>query len=403
MNPRSPSRIVGLVGSMVPYHHARWQAFAMEALASCSLITLTDKDEFSVLEFASKGAAYDLKVLFPGQSARSITPGAILAAISTQLDSLRPDCVCLNGYASPMALGALLWCLRHRVPAVMMSESTPWDEARVNWREWLKSRVVSACAAGLVGAQSHAKYLASLGLNPSRIHLGYDVVDNNHFSEGAIAARKDQAATKRALGLPDRYFFACARFTPKKNLSRLLQAYQQYRQTAALPPWELVLAGAGPGGEELTALAQTLGIAEFVHFVGPKSYQELPAYYGLAGGFIHASTTEQWGLVVNEAMASGLPVLVSSRCGCAEHLVLDGANGYTFDPFIVDSIAESMRNLVAHEKDLEAWGQKSQSIMETWAPSTFANGLVQAVLSASPRPARAGLFDRALIRGLAYR
>ena len=400
----SSHRVVGLVGSMVPYHHARWQAFTVTSQTSCTLLTLTDKDEFSVLEFSSKGAAYALQVLFPGRPARSLKPGDILSAVAAKLDALNPSCVCLNGYASPLALGALLWCLRRGVPAVMLSESTPWDEARVGWKEWLKSRAVRSCSSALVGGPSHAEYLTSLGLAANQISLGYDAVDNDHFIKGAVAARKDPAAIKRALDLPDQYFFACARFTPKKNLSRLLQGYKSYRQTAGASAWDLVLAGSGPGGDELVALAHSLGISKFVHFVGPKPYDELPAYYALAGGFIHASTTEQWGLVVNEAMACGLPVLVSSRCGCADNLVQDGINGYTFDPFSPNSIAESMRTLVAHEKDLAAWGKASQSIVADWSPSRFAAGLVQAVSRATrmSRP-RAGLITRLLIKGMAHR
>jgi glycosyltransferase involved in cell wall biosynthesis len=404
MQHLSSHRVVGLVGSMVPYHHARWQAFAVESQAQCSLLTLTDKDEFSVLEFASQDAAYAVEVLFPGRPARSIKPGAILSAIAAKLDEIQPSCVCLNGYASALALGALLWCQRRGVPTVMMSESTPWDETRVAWKEWLKSLAVSSCSAALVGGRSHAEYLVSLGLPADRISLGYDAVDNAHFASRAAIARKDEASVRKELGLPDRYFFACARFTPKKNLVRLLQGYHQYRQTALSSPWDLVLAGSGPGGEELTAMASSLGITDSVHFVGPKSYQELPAYYGLASGFIHVSTTEQWGLVVNEAMASGLPVLVSSRCGCADNLVQDGMNGYTFDPFFTNCIAEGMRTLVAREKDLAAWGKNSQAIVAGWSPSRFAGGMIQAVSQATrSRPTRAGLLSRAIIRGMVYR
>src|SRR5207247_9937771 len=73
----------------------------------------------------------------------------------------------------------------------------------------------------------------------------------------------------------------------------------------------------------------TLNLNEHVHLPGFKPYDELPAYYALANAFVHASTTEQWGLVVNEAIASGLPVIVSNRCGCAPELV--NGNGFNFD------------------------------------------------------------------------
>src|SRR5215475_6180738 len=74
----------------------------------------------------------------------------------------------------------------------------------------------------------------------------------------------------------------------------------------------------------------TLNLNEYVHLPGFRHYDELPVYYALANAFVHASTIEQWGLVVNEAIASGLPVIVSNRCGCAPELV--NGNGFTFDP-----------------------------------------------------------------------
>ena len=82
---------------------------------------------------------------------------------------------------------------------------------------------------------------------------------------------------------------------------------------------------------------------------GFKQYDELPIYYGLAGAFIHASTTEQWGLVVNEAMAAGLPVIVSERCGCAPDLVENGRNGFTFDPYDVDALTHLMLKMALWE------------------------------------------------------
>ncbi len=72
---------------------------------------------------------------------------------------------------------------------------------------------------------------------------------------------------------------------------------------------------------------------------GFKPYDELPVYYALANAFVHASTSEQWGLVVNEAIATGLPVIVSNRCGCAPELV--NGNGFTFDPTNEDELTDA--------------------------------------------------------------
>jgi glycosyltransferase involved in cell wall biosynthesis len=108
---------------------------------------------------------------------------------------------------------------------------------------------------------------------------------------------------------------------------------------------------------------------------GFKQYPELPVYYGLASAFIHASTSEPWGLVVNEAMASGLPVVVSNRCGCAPDLVCDGRNGYTFDPRNVGQLAELMLRISIPGPHLSTMSNASAEIISTWGLSRFAHGL----------------------------
>jgi 1,2-diacylglycerol 3-alpha-glucosyltransferase len=95
---------------------------------------------------------------------------------------------------------------------------------------------------------------------------------------------------------------------------------------------DLVVCGDGDLRPRLHALARELGLEQRVHWPGFVQYPDLPVYYALADAFILASTIEPWGLVVNEAMACGLPVLVSDRCGCAPDLVPEGQNGFTFKP-----------------------------------------------------------------------
>ena len=134
--------------------------------------------------------------------------------------------------------------------------------------------------------------------------------------------------------MPENYFLASARFIEKKNLSTLIEAYAEYRRRSsafakATADKEIAgkrrgtscFLGDGPLRETLNSQLSTLNLHEHVHLPGFKPYDELPVYYALANAFVHASTTEQWGLVVNEAIASGLPVIVSDRCGCAPELV----------------------------------------------------------------------------------
>src|SRR5439155_11820127 len=124
---------------------------------------------------------------------------------------------------------------------------------------------------------------------------------------------------------------------------------------------------------------------------GFQQYDELPAYYGLASAFIHASTVEQWGLVVNEAMAAGLPVLVSERCGCAADLVEAGVNGFTFDPWQPEALARLMLKLAASETERLRMGGASRGIIANGSAERFGEGLEGAIgWAALPRGAWLG-------------
>jgi 1,2-diacylglycerol 3-alpha-glucosyltransferase len=155
---------------------------------------------------------------------------------------------------------------------------------------------------------------------------------------------------------------------------------------------------------ELEMLRSELGLEDCIQMPGFKQYNELPSYYASAGAFIHASTTEQWGLVVNEAMASGLPVLVSNRCGCATDLVKEGVNGWTFDPTNEEQIANLMLKISSDEALRSEMGRKSQEIIANWGPDRFASGLKSAVDAALKAPRKkAGLLDRLILWGISRR
>ncbi len=114
--------------------------------------------------------------------------------------------------------------------------------------------------------------------------------------------------------------------------------------------------------------------------------------------FVHVSTSEQWGLVVNEAAASGLPVIVSDRCGCAPELVETGINGFIVDPYDVESLAGAMCRIASSGCDRVAMGMRSQEIVSRWGPETFAKSLQRAVNIALSRPKPfAGPVDRTII------
>jgi glycosyltransferase involved in cell wall biosynthesis len=166
----------------------------------------------------------------------------------------------------------------------------------------------------------------------------------------------------------------------------------------------LVLLGDGALRSSLESQIVSLALHDHVQMPGFIQYPELPAYYARAGAFIHASTSEQWGLVVNEAMASGLPVLVSHRCGCAPDLVQAGVNGFTFDPYNVEELANAILKISALNFPLSTFGDASRKINANWGPSRFASGLKAAVECAvTVGPAKSTWLQRLILKMLLRR
>lgn len=321
-------------------------------------------------------------------------------ALWALLDRQKPEVVAIPGWASREALVALNWCLRQGVPTILMSESCAHDEVRVGWKEWVKRRIIGCHSAALAGGTLHARYLKLLGMGEDQISLGYDAVDNAWFAEQSARLRSSLASSREPC------FLASARFIPKKNISRLLSAYAAYRQACGdTKPWRLVLLGDGELRVEVEKQVHELGLEPFVSMPGFLQYEELPGYYARASAFIHASTTEQWGLVVNEAMASGLPVLVSNRCGCAEDLVEEGINGFTFDPEDVQGMTAVMGRMASlPEEKLRQMGRESERIIAEWGPTRFAEGMRQAAITAAKTGAKKpSLMDRVLLKILMSR
>jgi glycosyltransferase involved in cell wall biosynthesis len=385
-----------------PYHHARCRA----AAACCSLtaIELSAVDDTYAWSPVDSAPDFARLTLFRDQDVDRKRAQDVRRLVGRALAAADPQVVAIPGWSHFGALAALLWCRQHGRPAVLMSDSARHDEPRRRVREAIKARVVRLFSSALVAGARHRDYARALGLSAGAVFDGYDVVDNRHFKDGAAAARADRGRWRVRLGLPERFFLASSRFVAKKNLLRLLDAYALYRQRSGAAAWHLVLLGEGELRPDVERRIAGLGLAGMVMLPGFVQYEALPAWYGLAGAFVHASTTEQWGLVVNEAMAAGLPVIVSERCGCAPDLVQDGVNGFTFDPYDVGRLAELMLAIAAEDCDRAAMGAASGRIIADWGPERFAHGLVQAaeVALGRPRP-RSTWLDRSLLWALLRR
>lgn len=390
-----------------PYHHARLNAAADQL--SVAGIEWSGKG-YDAWGSAATPARYNKVSLFSEATHHYPDRVQLRRAFASALDQANPDVVAVNGWNNFGSLAAANCCLERGIPMVVMSESSRQDERRTWWKEAIKRRIVGWYSAALVGGRRHVEYLVEIGMPVDRIFSGYDVVDNNYFCERARQIRNPrlrqgyggQAASenRNLCGLPKNYFLASARFIEKKNLPHLISAFAKYRQKSqedGNAAWDLVLLGDGPLRETLNSQLSTLNLHDHVHLPGFRQYDELPVYYALANAFVHASTSEQWGLVVNEAIASGLPVIVSDRCGCAPELV--NGNGFTFDPTNEDELATRLLEMASlSDQERKRLGDNSYRIAANFAPERFGQGLERAVGAAMGLPQKTfGVMDRALL------
>ncbi len=370
-----------------PYHLARLRALARSLDRSGGRLIAYETAGTQALypwQTPRDREPFEWVTLFSDAILEDLSRSACKRAMREALERDEPDAVIACGYARPESMEMLRWSRASALPAVLMSESQAIDHPRVWWKEAVKRRRVKRFASALVGGARHRDYLVSLGMSSAWISLGYNAVDSNGFAADAAAFRR---AAEGRRGLPARpYFLAVSRFAPEKNLTGLIEAYARYRREAsAETAWDLVLCGDGPAATEIESAVIASGFAGSIHRPGFLQAGALAHWYAFASAFVHPSVMEPWGLVVNEAAACGLPLLVSDRAGCVETFVPESGptTGRRFDPRDILSMSSTL-SWVANlrESDRQALGAKAAAIAREWGPERFAVGAIEALQTA---------------------
>lgn len=300
-------------------------------------------------------------------------------AVWAALSRLSPQVVMVPGYYTLPAVAAALWAKLHGRTSVLMTESASYDHVRTGWKEWCKGVVIRTLFDWAIsGGEDHVTYLRQLGFPADRIAGSYDVVDNRMYRDGVSALRNASA------GVPTPFFLFVGRLSPEKNVVAMLEAWLSYRGAGGT--WKLVLAGDGPERAALESLAAASAHAGAFTITGLKSSEELLHDYAAASAFVLPSTREPWGLVVNEAMASGLPVLVSNRCGCARDLVKEGVNGFVFDPFDTAALPALLHRMEQFGPAArEEMGRQGQRRIANYSPEQFGGEVARIVAARTAR------------------
>lgn len=310
--------------------------------------------------FADKPRPEGWPCLFPGQE--EAESNKIVKTVRETVHEQRVDVLAINGWYGKYAWPLIFFKKKLGCRIVMVSDSNRWDKPRSFWKEWAKRLLLRKVDAGFAAGTSQREYLAGLGLPADRITLGNDVVDPAPYSSIPLRSSRSESIV---IG-------TAARLIPEKNLLAALEAFMTVCRKHSPISMTWRIAGRGPEEQKIRiAVASLSAPVELVGFVG---YRDMANFYAGLDIYWQPSIYEPWGLVVNEAMASGLPVLVSDRCGCAPDLVSD-QNGWTHGIASVSQIASGLEQAIRAKASWSRFGAKSREIIANWGPDRFAEGL----------------------------
>ena len=297
------------------------------------------------------------------------------------VDALRkanPDAIVCGGYNYLASWQALRWSGRNHVPFLLWCESTAHDHRAGHLMvESLKKNFFDKCDGCIVPGTKSREYAHLMGVSPEHIFIAPNAVDNDLFASRANDAQRNAPRLRADLNLPVRYFLFAGRLVKSKGVLELLKAYGSLNQNLR-SQFGVVFAGDGPLRSELETIAKSIcpGTMNFAGFV---QRDELASYYGLADCLVFPTHSDPWGLVVNEAMACGLPVICGESAGCAADLVK--ANGRLIDSRDVDQLAHAMEQLASDVDLRRQMSRESLKIIRNYSPEICAAGIAQAALS----------------------
>ncbi len=404
-----------------PYHFARVAALKSRA-ESQTIHALEIASRTHDYQWDRSSTAVNLITLFPGAVAESVPFWRVFLNTRRTFAKLKLDVCFIPSYSPKQPLAALLAARSLGIRTVLMIDSHLGTRKSRIFGTWVKRRLVGMFDAALVGGSPQKKYVESLGLPSKNIFIGYDVVDNDFFARRASEARAQAPEMRKQYALPLRYFLSLGRFLDKKNLETLIRAYRMLLDNKSGSQTHLVMVGSGEKEADLRRLCKQLRLPVYdklaqkrgsqdedsgslipgVHFYGFRQIEENPIFYGLADAFILPSSSEEWGLVVNEAMSCGLPIVLSDRVGCAEDLLKEGLppatnhnlrwtpqlterirqNGFVFDPESVASLAEALEALDSDPILRQNMAEASRLIISEFSCEVFARNALLAAQSA---------------------
>ena len=347
-------------------------------------------DKLDIIEIAGKGSNYsfskigiqtdlDWHILFPEEAPENLNGLIIRKKLFPFLDKLNPDVIIAGAIAFPSGALAVAWGKNNKKKVIVFDDAKIGAVHRNSMVNYIKQTVYHGVDAMIYPSLDWEETGTFWNFKKEQLFYGIDVVDNDFW--GCPSVLKYQWGN---------YFVSVGRQIPKKNYLSIAQAYVRYRKMVGKDAFNWVLIGDGPEHERIVEFIQRNHCEDKVHFLPFLSQGELPSIYQHAEALICCSNSEETlGLVINEAMAGGCPVIASVQCGATNTLIHDGINGFQFSCDDIDKLTELM--LVYHklpQYKKEAMRVASKQVISCWGLERFAQGCCDAIDFVMAHPKR---------------
>ncbi len=299
----------------------------------------------------------------------------------------RYDVISVHGYNHLSSWLAFVTATGLRTPFLLRGDSN-LQKARPTLnlvaKELVLRALVKASAGCLCIGTENERYWARYGAPPEKLFRAPMPVDNGFFSSGAARATEDgsaQALRREAgVGADEVLLLFAGKLVPWKGVDTLIEATARLSKRH---PVRAVVVGDGPLRSEFERLSASLCAP--VHFAGFANQSQLPAWHAASDLHVLPSRHEAWGLVVNEAMACGKPVVASDACGCAVDLIRGRGTGESFSAGDADSLVNALEPLVGDASLRRRAGEAARALIAGYDVAAAARGLAQAARAVAGR------------------
>ena len=287
----------------------------------------------------------------------------------------RPDVV-ITVEMGARSLLAALYARLTGTPLILWQYVTPHSERDIGRVRRLLRKILTWFPDAYLGMGTEARqYLESLGIPSDLIFDAPNAVDMAQYR--TEISEQDLKELRSNLGITGSCFLYVGRLIHKKGVEQLLKAWQDFRR-GRKDRLTLLMVGEGWQKNEFMALTSELGLDDVV-FAGFRKPEDLPGIYQAADVFVFPTLDDPWGLVANEALASGLPVLSSIYAGCTADLIVEGKNGWVINPLDHQDLVRGLEKAWSARTEWRAMGAEGRKMVAAVNIERMADGFRRAV------------------------